>query len=552
MRSDTIKKGIERIPHRALLKATGITDEEMDRPFIGVANSWNEIVPGHLNLRELAGFVKAGIYGAGGVPFEFGTIGICDGIAMGHVGMNFALPSRELISDSVESMVEAHRFDGLVLLCSCDKIIPGMLMALLRLNIPSIVVTGGPMLADMRNGKTVTISSAFEAVGRAGKGNLSEGEAKEIEDISAPTCGSCQGLYTANTMSCLTEILGLSLPGCATAHAISAKKKRIAKQSGNRVVELVREDKKPLDIITRGSFENAIIADMLMGGSTNTVLHLLAIANEAKIDISLGDFDRISDSTPHICSIDPSGSHTMKDIENAGGVPAVFKQAKSILNDEKTVSKKTVYEIADDVGDVDKSIIRTLEAPVHKTGGITILYGNLAECGSVIKSIAVNEDMLTHTGPAKVFDSEDDAIRYILEDKVSEGEVIVIRYVGLKGAPGMPEMLSPTAAIAGMGYKSVALITDGRFSGATRGPCIGHVTPEAIEGGTIGIVRDGDLISIDIPKKQINVKLEDGEIAKRKEGFKPPERNLTGYLSRYASMVSSADKGGIFNNPPLS
>jgi len=549
MRSDTIKKGIERIPHRALLKATGITDEEMDRPFIGVANSWNEIVPGHLNLRELAGFVKAGIYEAGGVPFEFGTIGICDGIAMGHVGMNFALPSRELISDSVESMVEAHRFDGLVLLCSCDKIIPGMLMALLRLNIPSIVVTGGPMLADMRKGKTVTISSAFEAVGRAGKGDLSEVEAKEIEDISAPTCGSCQGLYTANTMSCLTEILGLSLPGCATAHAISAKKKRIAKQSGNRVVELVREDKKPLDIITKGSFENAIIADMLMGGSTNTVLHLLAIANEAKIDISLGDFDRISDSTPHICSIDPSGSHTMKDIENAGGVPAVFKQAKSILKDEKTVSKKSVYEIADGVGDVDRSIIRTLEAPVHKTGGITILYGNLAECGSVIKSIAVNEDMLTHTGPAKVFNSEDDAIRYILEDKVSEGEVIVIRYVGLKGAPGMPEMLSPTAAIAGMGYKSVALITDGRFSGATRGPCIGHVTPEAIEGGTIGIVRDGDLISIDIPKKQINVKLEDKEIAKRKEDFKPPERNLKGYLSRYASMVSSADKGGICNNP---
>lgn len=546
MRSDTIKKGIEHIPHRALLKATGVTDEEMDRPFIGVANSWNEIIPGHLNLRELAGFVKAGIYEAGGVPFEFGCIGICDGIAMGHVGMNFALPSRELISDSVESMVEAHRFDGLVLLCSCDKIIPGMLMALSRLNIPSIVVTGGPMLSEMKMGKTVTISSAFEAVGRAGKGDLSENEAKEIEDISAPTCGSCQGLYTANTMSCLTEVLGLSLSGCATAHAVSAKKKRIAKLSGNRVVELVKEDIKPLDILTRGSFENAIVADMLMGGSTNTVLHLLAIANEAGIDITLDDFDRISDSTPHICSIDPSGPHTMKDIEDAGGVPAVFKQAKTILNNEKTVSKKTVYEIADGMGLVDQSIIRTLDEPVHNTGGITILYGNLAEAGAVIKSIAVNEDMLTHEGPAKVFDSEDDAIQFILDSKVNEGDVIVIRYVGLKGAPGMPEMLGPTAAIAGMGYKSVALITDGRFSGATRGPCIGHVTPEAIEGGTIGILKDGDIIAIDIPKKAINVKLSDEEISNRKKDFRPPERKLKGYLYRYASMVSSADKGGVF------
>ncbi|MDY6965746.1 MAG: dihydroxy-acid dehydratase [Halobacteriota archaeon] len=545
MRSDTIKRGNKCIPHRALLKATGITDREIDRPFIGVANSWNDIIPGHTNLRELASFVKAGIYEAGGVPFEFGCIGICDGIAMGHGGMKYSLPSRELIADSVESMVEAHQFDGLVLLCSCDKIIPGMIMALLRLNIPSIVVTGGPMLSEVIGGDNITISTAFEAVGRAERGDLSEDDVRRIEDLSAASCGSCQGLYTANTMSCLTEVLGLSLPGCATASAVSARKRRITKLSGNRVVEAVREDLKPLDFITKGSLSNAIIADMLMGGSTNTVLHILAISKEAGIDISLSDFDRISDSTPHICSIDPSGPHTMKDVDVAGGVPAVLKQAKSILSDERTISGKTIFEIADEVDLVDESVIRPLDAPVHKTGGITVMFGNLAEGGSVIKSIAVSDDMLTHEGPAKVFDCEDDLINFILDGKVSEGEVLVIRYVGLKGAPGMPEMLGPTAAIAGMGYKSVALITDGRFSGATRGPCIGHVTPEAIEGGTIGLLKDGDTISIDIPAKSVNVKLTPEEMEERKKSWRPPDRKLTGYLLKYAAMVSSADEGGV-------
>ncbi|MDY6932196.1 MAG: dihydroxy-acid dehydratase [Halobacteriota archaeon] len=546
MRSDKIKKGIEHIPHRALLKATGITDEEMERPFIGVANSWNEIVPGHTNLRELASFVKAGIYEAGGVPFEFGCIGICDGIAMGHSGMRFSLASRELIADSVESMVEAHQFDGLVLLCSCDKIIPGMLMALMRVNIPSIVVTGGPMLPEVCGGETITISSAFEAVGRAEAGDLTDVDIARIEDLSAPTCGSCQGLYTANTMSCLTEVLGLSLPGCGTATAVSSKKRRIAKLSGNRVVELVKEGKNPLDIVTKGSFENAVKADMLMGGSTNTVLHMLAISKEAGLDLSLDDFDKLSDTTPHICSIDPSGPHTMKDIDDSGGVSGVLKQAKSIMNDEMTVSGKSIYDIADALDSLDGSVIRPTDAPVHSTGGITILYGNLAEKGSVIKSIAVSEDMMTHEGPAKVFNSEDDAIRYILDGKVVEGEILVIRYVGLKGAPGMPEMLAPTAAIAGMGYKSVALITDGRFSGATRGPCVGHVAPEAIDGGTIGILEDGDMISIDIPKKGINVKLTEEEINERRSNWKPPKQDLKGYLARYATMVTSADKGGVF------
>jgi dihydroxy-acid dehydratase len=537
MRSDTIKKGLERLPNRALLKANGITDGEMDRPFIGIANAWNDIIPGHTHLRDLATSVRAGINSAGGVPFEFGCIGICDGIAMGHVGMKYSLPSREVIADSIELMAEAHRFDGIVLLCSCDKIIPGMLMAGMRLNIPCIMVTGGPMLSEYYKHERLTISSAFEAVGKG----LSEEEMKKIEDLSAPTCGSCQGLYTANTMSCLTEVLGLSLCGCATSHAVFAEKKRIAKLSGERVVELVKNDIKPSDIVTRGSFENAITVDMMMGGSTNTVLHIPAISMEAGIDLKLEDFHGISEKTPQICAIDPSGPHTMKDLDDAGGVPGIMKQARSILHDEKTVSGRTIHEIADGA-EVDESIIRPLNDPIHPTGGIAVLYGNLAKNGAVVKKSAVSS--LKYKGIVKVFDSEEDAVDAILKKRIEDGDVVVIRYVGLKGGPGMPEMLAPTATISGMGL-DVALITDGRFSGATRGLCIGHVSPEAIEGGMIGMIKDGDTVFIDINRKKMDVNLSEEEIDRRRKEWKPPQRKIKGYLSRYARSVSSADKGGV-------
>jgi dihydroxy-acid dehydratase len=543
MRSDEIKKGLGRLPHRALLKATGITDEEMDRPFIGIANAWNEIVPGHLHLNELAKYVKAGICSSGGVPFEFGTIAICDGIAMGHVGMRYVLPSREVIADSIELMTEAHRFDALVLLCSCDKIIPGMLMAALRLNIPSIVVTGGPMLSESYKGKRITLASAFESVGRVRAGEISPEEAKKIEDLAAPGCGSCQGLYTANTMSCLTEVLGLSLPGCAAAHAVSAKKRRIARDSGSRIVQLIRDDVKPREIVTKRSFENAIAVDMLMGGSTNTVLHLLAISKEAGIELKLDDFNEISSRVPCICSISPSGEHTMKDFDDAGGIPAVMKQAESILYDERTVSGKTIHEIASDA-EVDESVIRSIKSPVHPTGGISVLYGNLAEKGAVVKTSAVSTLNLKYKGKAKTFDSEEDAVNAILNGEISDGDVVVIRYAGLRGAPGMPEMLAPTAAISGMGIDA-ALITDGRFSGATHGLCIGHISPEAIDGGTIAAVEDGDTISIDIEKGEIQLEIQEEEIKRRKSTLREPERKLSGYLNRYVRSVSSADRGGV-------
>jgi dihydroxy-acid dehydratase len=546
LRSDIIKKGLERTPHRALLKSDGVTDEEMNRPFIGIANSWNEIIPGHLNLRELANFVKAGIQSAGGVPFEFGTIGICDGIAMGHVGMNYVLPSREIIASSVELMAEAHRFDGMVFLASCDKIVPGMLMGALRLNIPSIFITGGPMESAYYKGNKMSIGSAFEGVGRVKGGTLSEDELKKIEDVAAPTCGSCQGLYTANTMACITEALGLSLPGCAAMLATSSAKRRLSKLSGTKVVELVKKGIKPRDVVTKNSFENAIMVDMLIGGSTNTVLHLPAISHEAGIELTLVDFDRFSRKTPNICSIIPSGKYTMADMDAAGGIPAVLKQAKKFLHDEKTVSGKTIHEIADEAKVIDDEVIRPLNKPVHGTGGISVLYGNLAQKGCVVKSAAVAEKMLRFRGKAKVFNSEDGAIKAILEKKIKSGDVVVIRYVGLRGAPGMPEMLMPTAAITGMGLgESVALITDGRFSGATRGACIGHVSPEAMDGGMIALVRDGDVISMDMPGGIINVEIGKAEMEKRRKKWKPPKKELHGYLATYARLVSSADKGGV-------
>lgn len=545
MRSDTVKKGMERTPHRALLKSVGVTDSDLAKPFIGIANAWNDIVPGHKHLRELAEKVREGIREAGGVPFEFGVIGICDGIAMGHEGMSYSLPSREIIADSIEVMTQAHRFDGIVMLGTCDKIVPGMLMASLRMNIPTIVVTGGAMLPGRLDGKDLTLISSFEAVGSVGAGKMTLEELKKIEDTCCPGCGSCQGLYTANTMACMTEALGLSLPGCACAYAVGSRKKRIAEESGQRIVQLVKEDIKPLDIVSRESFENAIRVDMSIGGSTNTVLHLTAIASEGGIELGLDDFDRISAETPHISHMSPGGPYSMKDLEEAGGIPAVMSRIKK-LKDLPTVSGRTIKAITKAAKVERPEVIRTPADPVHKTGGISILYGSLAPEGAVVKSGAVSDKMLKFTGKARVFDCEADAIKAILGRKIKPGDVVVTRYCGPKGGPGMPEMLGPTSAIAGMGLsESVALVTDGRFSGGTRGPCIGHVTPEAVEGGPIGLLKDGDTIVIDIPGKKLDVKLSKAEIEARKKTFKPKQKKLTGYLARYAKNVTSASKGGL-------
>ena len=543
MRSHEVKKGIDRVAHRALLKALGVTDDEMEKPFIGVANAYNTIVPGHMTLDKLTQAVKEGVYAAGGVPFEFGIIGICDGIAMGHEGMCFSLPSRELVADTIEAMVEAHRFDGLVVVASCDKIIPGMLMAMLRLNIPAIAVTGGPMLYERVAGEKVSIKDAFEAAGMYKAGKLDDAGLKLYEDFCAPSCGSCQGLYTANSMQLLTETLGLSLPYCSTSPCTSSRKLRIAKMSGKRVVELVKQDIKPLDFVNERSFENAVTMDMLVGGSTNTVLHLPAIAKEAKIKLSLDVFDEISRKTPHIVSIDPASKDMIVDLDESGGVPMIIKKAKEYFHNEMTVSGKRLYEIAEEAVLRGRDIIRDPRDPFHKEGGIAILKGNLAENGAVIKAAAVSEEMQKFEGYAKVYDSEQEALKAILDGKIEEGDVVVIRYMGQKGAPGMPEMLLPTAAISGMGLQRVALITDGRFSGATRGPCIGHVSPEAAVGGNIALVEDGDTISIDIPARRLEVKVPDEELENRREKWKPKERELRGYLAKYVKLVKGAEEG---------
>ncbi len=545
MRSDEVKKGIERTAHRALLKALGITDEEMNKPFIGVANAYNTIVPGHMMLDKVTQAVKEGIYSAGGVPFEFGVIGICDGIAMGHEGMRFALPSREIIADSIEAMVEAHKFDGLVVVGACDKIIPGMLMAVLRLNIPAIVVTGGPMLAEKVKDQVVTIKTAFEAAGMYKAGELDDAGLKLYEDYCAPYCGSCQGLYTANTMQILTETLGLSMPYCSTSPCGSSRKLRIAKESGKRVVELVKNDIKPRDFVNEESFKNAITMDMLIGGSTNTVLHLPAIAIEMGIKLDLDLFDEISKKTPHLVAIDPASSYTIADLDESGGVPMLIKKAIDLFSNEMTVSGFKLHEIAEKAFVRGKDIINDVDNPIHKEGGIAILKGNLAERGAVIKAAAVEENMMRFEGTAKVYDSEQEALKAILDGKIEEGDVVVIRYMGPKGAPGMPEMLLPTAAIAGMGLERVALITDGRFSGATHGPCIGHVAPEAAVGGNIALVKEGDIISIDIPARKVEVKLDDEELKERRKKWRPKEVKLTGYLAKYAKLVSGADEGAI-------
>ena len=548
MRSDAVKVGFERAPHRALLKALGLADSDLSKPFIGVVNSFTDVVPGHAHLNRVAEAVKAGIISAGGVPFEFNTIGVCDGIAMGHSGMRYSLPSRELIADSVEVMVQAHRFDGIVMISTCDKITPGMLMAAARLNIPAIMVTGGPMLSGLYKGKKVGTASMFEAIGKVAAGKMDEKELKCLEDVACPTYGSCNGMFTANTMACVTEALGMSLPGCATPAAVSAERLRIAKATGERVVGLVNEDLKPRDVLSSDAFENAIMVDMALGGSTNTVLHVTAIANEAEVDLPLSLFDKLGKRVPHLSSMIPSGPYDMQDLNEAGGIPAVMKVLKDSLHlNAVTVTGKTVKENIESAVVLNPEVVRPLDNPVHKEGGIAVLKGNLAPDGAVVKAAGISANMMVHQGPAKTFDSEEAAMKAILNKKIQEGDVVVIRYEGPKGGPGMREMLSPTATIAGMGLSgSVALITDGRFSGATRGPCIGHVSPEAAVGGPIGLLEDGDIIEIDVPKRKMNVKLSDEELAKRAKSWTEKEPNVKkGYLVRYSQLVQPAHKGSI-------
>ncbi|MCZ7358019.1 MAG: dihydroxy-acid dehydratase [Candidatus Methanoperedens sp.] len=552
MRSDNIKSGLERAPHRSLLKAVGLTDEEMILPFIGVVNSWNELIPGHIHLDKLAEAVKAGIRMAGGVPFEFNTIGICDGIAMGHTGMKYSLPSREVIADSIELMVEAHQFDGMVMIPTCDKIVPGHLMAAGRLDIPTIVVTGGPMLPGIVGDEPRDVISLFEAVGQRRKNAITEQELKNLEDCACCGAGSCAGLFTANTMACVTEALGLSLPGCGTAHAVDAKKIRIAKQSGMKILELVRNGINARQILTEESLDNAIRVDMAIGGSTNTTLHLPAIASEFGLNLPLSRFDELSRETPHLINLRPGGNRYLIDFERAGGVPAIQQRLQEKLNlDTLTVTGKTLRENLGKVVIINpranKEIIATLDSPVHPEGGIAVLSGSLAPRGAVVKQTAVSQKMLKHSGPARVFDSEELAMKAIMGNKIKPGDCVVVRYEGPKGGPGMREMLSPTAAIAGMGMiDSVALITDGRFSGGTRGPCIGHVSPEAADGGPISIVREGDIIDIDIPNRILNLRLSREEMDERMRRWKAPLPEIKGYLARYRKQVSSSDNGAIF------
>lgn len=551
MRSDLMKKGLERAPHRSLFKAMGYTDSEIARPIIGVVNSANEIIPGHIHLDRIAEDVKAGIRTAGGTPVEFPAIGVCDGIAMGHEGMKFSLASRELIADSVEVMAMAHPFDGLVFIPNCDKIVPGMLMAAMRLNIPSIFVSGGPMLAGDTGGKKVDLISVFQGIGQVKARTMTVGELKALEDRACPGCGSCSGMYTANSMNCVTEALGLGLPGNGTILAVHAARRRLAKEAGVRVMDLVKKKVKPRDIATLEAFKNAIAVDMALGCSTNTVLHIPAIAHEAGINLSLDLFNRISEKTPNICKLSPAGDHHIEDLDAAGGIQAVMKEISrlGVINRKvPTVTGTTVGENMKKARVLNREVIRTVDSPYSKEGGIAVMRGNLAPDGAVVKQSAVAPEMQVKEGRARVFDSEDGAIAAILSGKIKPGDVVVIRYEGPKGGPGMREMLGPTSAIVGMGLgKSVALLTDGRFSGGTQGAAIGHISPEAAEGGPIALVRDGDIISINIPKKKLILKVSDDELTRRKKAFKPrPPSVKSGYLARYAQLVTSASTGAIF------
>ena len=549
MRSEIMTKGANRAPHRSLLKALGLTDEEIGRPIIGIAGSFNEIIPGHMHLRTIIDAVKAGIRSAGGIPMEFGTIGVCDGLAMGHSGMRSSLPTREIIADSVEAIANGMPFDGIVMIPNCDKVVPGMLMAAGRLNLPTIFVSGGAMLAGIVGGKRVGLSNVFEDVGRFENGKITEVELKESENNACPTCGSCSGMYTANTMNCLTEALGMGLPGNGTVPAVYSERIRLAKSAGMQILKLIEADVKPRDIMTREALLNAVTVDMALGGSTNTALHLPAIAHAAGVSCTLDDFETASQKTPQLCKLSPSGDYYIEDLYEAGGISSVLKilEENGLLNSAKTVTLKDIKDIAKSVRKNDGVVIKDFDKPAYAKGGLATLKGNLAPNGSVVKEGAVAPEMLVHKGPARVFESEEDCIDAILRNKIVKGDVVVIRYEGPKGGPGMREMLAPTATIAGMGLgKDVALLTDGRFSGATRGASIGHVSPEAADGGTIALVEEGDIISIDIPNRKLDLLVSDEVLAERRKNFIPREPKIKeGYLVRFSKSVSSADKGAI-------
>ena len=546
-----MKKGLERAPHRSLFKAMGYTDEEINRPIIGIVHAHNDIIPGHIHLDRILDAVKTGVSMAGGTPVAFGTIGVCDGIAMNHAGMKYSLASREIIADSVEIMAMAHPFDALVAIPNCDKIVPGMLMALLRLNIPAVMVSGGPMLAGRFKGRDVNLVSVFEGVGQVKADTMSTEDFAELEDAACPGCGSCAGMFTANSMNCLTEALGLGLPGNGTIPAVSAARIRLAKHAGMAVMNLLEKDIRPRDIATREAFENAMAVDMALGCSTNTVLHIPAIAREAAVDLPLELFNAVSQRVPHLCSLAPGGPHSLQQLDEAGGVQAVMSQLldteRGLNKDVMTATGKTMGENLLSARVRNTDIIRSSSDPYHEQGGIAILYGNLAPEGAAVKQTAVADEVLKHSGPARVFDSEEDAQEAILDGRIKAGDVVVLRYCGPRGGPGMPEMLSPTSAIIGMGLgKSVVLITDGRFSGGTQGACIGHVSPEAADGGPIGLVREGDTIFVDIIEKKLMLDVSEDELAARKKEWQPRTPNITtGYAARYARQVSSGSTGAV-------
>jgi dihydroxy-acid dehydratase len=550
MRSNLMKQGLEKYPHRSLLKAMGLTDREIDQPIIGVANSFNEFIPGHIHLDKITQAAKAGVRLNGGTPLEFGVIGVCDGLAMHHAGMKYSLPSREIIADSIEIMATSHPVDGLILVANCDKIIPGMLMAALRLNIPAILISGGPMLAGRFKGRAVDLITVFEGVGAVKGGKICEDELKELSECACPGCGSCAGMFTANSMNCLSEALGMALPGNGTIPAVHAARYRLAKEAGFKIMELVAKQILPRDIATLAAFKNAMAVDMALGCSTNTVLHVPAIAREAGIELSLDLFNEISVKTPHLCAMSPGGPHHLEDLDAAGGVPAVMAvlmEAGLVDGTPVTATGATVADNLAPVRVLDETVIRPLSNPYHAQGGIAILRGNLAPDGGVVKQSAVDPQMLVNEGNARVFESEEEASGAILEGRIKPGDIVVIRYEGPKGGPGMREMLTPTSAIAGMGLdKEVALLTDGRFSGGTRGAAIGHISPEAAEGGPIALVQEGDRIKIDIPGKTLTLLVDDAELARRRQTWQPPEPKIkSGYLSRYSRMVSSGSQGAV-------
>lgn len=554
MKSDVVKRGVERAPHRSLLRALGWASSEVDKPLIGIINSFSEIVPGHIHLRDIAQAVKAGVCSGGGVPFEVNTIAVCDGIAMNHPGMKYSLPSRELIADSAEIVAEAHAFDALVFIPNCDKIVPGMLMAAVRLNLPSIFISGGPMLAGRLSGnngiKKVDVNSVFEAVGMVAKGKMSQEELERLEEVACPGCGSCAGMFTANTMNCLTEALGIGLPGNGTIPAIDARRMQLAKEAGWRVMELLANDIRPCDIINGASIYNAFVVDMALGGSTNSVLHLMAIAHEAGVAFSLPMVNEISERTPHLAKLRPAGDYHVEDLDQAGGISAVMKELKAVLNlKTRTVSGKSVAEVIAGSRSGDGRVIRSVAGAHSATGGICVLFGNLAPEGAVVKRAAVVPEMMVHRGPARVFDCEEEATAAIMGGNIKSDDVIVVRYEGPKGGPGMREMLTCTSLLSGMGMdREVALITDGRFSGATRGAAIGHVSPEAASRGPIAALRDGDIIKIDIPNYKLEVELSDKEISQRLAHLAEFEPKVkTGYLQRYAEKVCSASTGAVFS-----